>query len=130
VLEQSPAHPVAQPRGGALEAPLGFRDKVPEQQRHVAAALAQRRDPYPHDVQAIVQVATEAAVVDQAGEVDVGRRNGTKLDVPRLAAADRHDLAGLERTQQRSLQRGRRRLDVVEEQQPPVCGLDPSGPPA
>ena len=77
------------PRG---EAP----DEVPDQRLDVLRALPQRRDADREDVQAIIEVITEAVLFDHLGEVSVRRRHQTDVDFDRPSSADAHELLILE----------------------------------
>ena len=70
------------------------------QQRHVAVPVAQRRQVDGEHVEAVEQVRTEAAFLDQVRQVAVGGRDYAEIHVDRLRAAHAHDFALLEHPQQ------------------------------
>src|SRR5439155_646012 len=77
--------------------------------------LAQRRELKRHHLQAIVEVLTEAPLLDGARQITVGRRDGTHVDRPPHRAAHRPDLVLLEDAQELRLERRRHVADLVEE---------------
>src|SRR5690606_939720 len=74
------------------------------------------------DVQPVVEVLAEAAVVHLAAQVAVGGGDDAHVDPLRLDAADRLDLAVLQGAQQDRLQAGVHLADLVEEQGAAVGG--------
>ena len=94
------------------------------QLRHVLQALAQRRHPDREDVEAVVEVLAELAVLDQLDHVAVGGRDQAEVDLDRLLGADRIDLALLQRAQQLDLGVERQLADLVEEQRAAVGFLE------
>ena len=90
-------------------------DQVPDQQRDVAAPLAQARQRDRKDVQAIVEIAPEAAVPHLLGQVAVGRGDDADVDVDRARTAEALDLPLLQHAQQLRLQLERQLADLVEE---------------
>ena len=87
-----------------------------DQRRDVLAALAQRRQPDRHDVEAVEQVLAEQPLRDQLAQVAVGRGDDPEVRLDRRAAADRHELARLQHAQQAGLGLERHVADLVEEQ--------------
>ncbi|MNQ75336.1 hypothetical protein D3C85_901260 [compost metagenome] len=96
--------------------------------QHVVLALAQRRQAQRDDVQAVVEVLAELAVLGQVLQVAVGRGDQAHVDLLRLHRADPADLAFLEDAQQARLGLQRQLADLVEEQGAAVGGLDQAGP--
>ena len=90
---------------------------------HVVEALAQGRHPDGEDVQPIIEILAEAAVVDQIDQVLIGGRDQPDIDLDRLLAADGIDLAVLQGAQQLDLGFERQFADLVEEERAPI-GLD------
>ena len=72
------------------------------------------------DREPVVEVAAEAAARDLAEHVAVRGRDDAHVVPLALAAAERHDLAGLEHAQELGLQRDRQVADLVEEQRAAV----------
>jgi len=72
------------------------REEVVGEQRDVLRALPQRRDADREDVQAVVEVFTEAVPFDHLGEVPVRRRHQTDVDLDRPSPAEAHELLILE----------------------------------
>ena len=103
------AHRLAELAAVALE-------EQPRELREIVDALAQRRHADRNDVDAVVQVLAEAAVLDRLLEIDVGRRHQAEIGLDRLAAADALDLALLNRAQQLGLQVEAQVTNLVEEQ--------------
>ena len=88
---------------------------VGERQDFVAA-LAERLDREPHDIQAEIQVLAETAFADHGGQVAMRGGDDSQIDGDRLDAADRHDGALLNAAQQFGLHGQRQLADFVEEQ--------------
>ncbi len=99
-------------------------EEVQRQLRHVLEALAQRRHPDREDVEAVVEILAELAVLDQLDHVAVGGRDQAEVDLDRLLGADRIDLAFLQRAQQLDLGVERQLADLVEEQRAAVGLLE------
>jgi hypothetical protein len=97
--------------------------EVVDQDRHVVLALAQRREVDRQHVQPVHQVLAELAFRDDLGEVLVRGREDAHVDVHRLAAADRPELALLQEAQQLLLHVGAHVPDLVEEERPLVRHL-------
>ena len=97
------------------------------QRRDVVAALAQRRDADLDDVEAIEQVAAEAAGGHLDAQVAVGRGEHLDVDAARLERADAVDLSELEDAQQLGLDAERQIADLVEQQHAAVGGLEQAG---
>src|SRR5438445_1373864 len=85
-LRRRPVDPLA-------ELVVEATDEVPDEQRDVLAARAQRRHRQVYDVQPVVEVVAEAAAGDGLGEVDVRGGDDAHVDLDRAAGADPLDLA-------------------------------------
>jgi hypothetical protein len=88
----------AAPRLSRFARRLG--QEVRGQQRHVAAALAQRRQRERDAVQPVVEVLPEAALGALRPQVLVGRRHHADVDLDRTRAAHPEELARLDRAQE------------------------------
>ena len=95
-----------------------------DQQRDVVAALAQGRQHDREHVQAVVEVAAEAAVGDHRGQVAVGGGHQAHVHLDRLGAAQALELLLLQDAQQLGLQLQRDVADLVQEQRAPVRQLE------
>ena len=89
---------------------------MPDELGDVLAALAERRHADREDVEPVVEVLAEAALLDEVDEAPVGRRDQAEVDADRLPRADRVDLAVLQRAEQLDLRVGRQFADLVEEE--------------
>ena len=94
----------------------GVGEEVRGQLRDVLAALAQRRQPQPHHVEAVQQVGTEAALFHQRLQRLVGGGDHPHVDADQLAPADAEEFAFGQHPQQPGLQRRGHVADLVEEQ--------------
>src|SRR3546814_5421369 len=83
---------------------------------NVVGALAQRRQPDRHDVEAIEQILAEGALTDELAQVAVRRGDDPHVRLDRRAAADGGVLALLQHTQQPRLGLERHVADLVEKQ--------------
>ena len=95
---------------------LHQREEVPDEIGNVLGALAQRRQPQRHDVEAEKQVLAEQALLDELAQVLVGRGDDAHVGLDRCAAADRGVFALLQHAQQPGLRLHRHVADFVEEQ--------------
>ena len=86
---------------------------------NVFRALAQRRHRDRENVQTVEQILAEAPVLHRGDQVAVGGGDDAYIDLDRLAAADRVDLALLQRAQQFDLRGERQFSDLVEEERAP-----------
>ena len=84
------------------------------QSRNVFLAPAQRRQLQPDDVDAVKEVLTELALLDQRRQVAVGRGEDARTGLERLGAAQRLVGALLQDAQQLDLQGGRKVANLVE----------------
>ena len=103
-----------------------FCTKVLNEQRDVFPAIAQRRQLDLDDIQPIVEVLAEAAVLDHFRQVGVGRGHHSHVHFDRLAVADALELALLEHAQQLHLQRHGHRPHFIEEQRALVRLFEPT----
>src|SRR5262245_10058607 len=87
-----------------LDLPLHSRgeasDEMADQWLDVPRALAQRRDADREDIQAIVEIITEAVRFDHLGEVSVRRCHQTNVDPDGPSSADTHELLILENAEE------------------------------
>ena len=107
---------------------LHARDQLAHQQRNVLDALAQRCHLDGEDVEAVVQVLAEAALLDHLLEVLVGGRDDAHIGALGLIAADSLEGALLQHAQQLDLHRQRHIADFIEEQRAPVGQLEAPRP--
>ncbi len=96
---------------------------MPQQMRDVLRPRAQRRHGQRQHVQPVEQVFAELAGFRALQQIAIGRRDDAHVDLHRLAAADRLDLALLQRAQQLHLRRQRQLADLVEKQRA-AAGFD------
>ena len=87
-----------------------------DQEQHVVAALAQRRQVDGDDVEPVEEIGAEAAPPDLLLEVAIGRGDDADVHRDRLGGADRNHLPLLEHAQQLHLQRRRHLAHFVEEE--------------
>ena len=92
------------------------RKQMIDEHRDVGQPLAQRRNPQRVDVEAIVEILTEAARLDLALEIAVGGRDDARRDLDRPVAADPRHLPVFEHAKQLGLRRQRQLAHLVEEQ--------------
>ena len=100
--------------------------EIAEQQRHVGAAFAKRRDADADGFQAIEQILTETPVCHCLGQVALGRRDDAQVDAARRSAADGRQFSLLDHAQQLALYRARHAVDLVEEQRAAIGVVDPA----
>jgi hypothetical protein len=91
-----------------------------DQEGDVFAPLAERRQDEAGDVEAVVEVLTEALLGDGRHQVEVRRGDDAHVDLDRLVLADAPDLVLLDRAEQLRLEGQRRLRDLVEEERPAV----------
>ena len=82
-------------------------DEVLHQHRNVLDAFAQRRNDDGDDVQAVVEIVFEPALVHELAEVAVGRRDYADVYLLRPFGAERFDFTLLQYPKQLGLQRRR-----------------------
>ena len=111
-----------------VDAPTLFggepRQEMQRQLGHILEPVAHRRHPDREDVQPVVEVLAEPAVLDELDHVAVGRRDQAEIDLHRLLGADRIDLALLQGPQQLDLRVERQFADLVEEERTAVGFLE------
>ena len=90
--------------------------EVIDQQRNVAATLAQRRQRDVHDVEPVEQVLAEPPLRDLPVEVAVGAGDDADVERHRPGRPHRPHLAVLDDPQQLDLEQQRQLADLVEEQ--------------
>lgn len=78
------------------------------------------------DVEAVIQVFAEGALLHRGLEIDVSRRQYAHIHGNRLAAAHAFDLLFLQKTQQIGLQFHRQIADFIEKQRAAVRGFNTS----
>jgi hypothetical protein len=100
---------------------------VPEQQRDVVLACAQRRQHQRQHRDAKVQILAEGRGVDHPAQVAVRGRDQTHVDRPVLAFAQALDGARFQHAQQLRLKRERQLADLVEEDRAAVRRLERPG---
>src|SRR5581483_1733890 len=98
--------------------------EVAEEEQEVVAALAQRGQVHGHDVQTVVEVGPEAAVLDREREVAVRGRDDADVDGDGLRAPDAEELAVLEDAEELRLRSRAHLADLVEEERPLVRQLE------
>lgn len=100
---------------------------MPGQFEGVALALAQRRQLDGKLRQPVVEVFAELAIADQQGEVTVGSGDDAYIDLVRVVAAERANLAFLQHAQQLGLERQGHVADFVEQQGSAIRGIEQPG---
>ncbi len=95
-----------------------------EEHQDVFASFPQRRQLQGDDVEAVVEVAAEAALAAHGGEVRLGRGDHPAVHRDQLVGAQAFQLVLLQHPQQLDLQVQRHALDLVEEQAAAVGVLD------
>ena len=93
----------------------------------VLDALAQRRQPQRHDVEAEEQILAEQALLDQHAQILVGGGDDAHIGLDRRAAADGRVFALLQHAQQPRLRLHRHVADLVEEQRAALGLLEAAG---
>src|SRR5436305_15247410 len=94
------------------------------EERDVLPPLAQRRQRYRDDVQAIEEVLAERPFADPFFQIAVGGGDQPDVRLDRPRGAHALELALLEDAQQPGLERRRDLADLVEEERPSLGGLD------
>ena len=100
---------------GFVEAAAEILDEVADEQRHVFAAFAQRRNLNGKNVEAIVEVAAKFAVGDEAREVAIGGGDDADVDGLGAIAAEAFEFLLLQDAQEFWLELERDVADFVEE---------------
>src|SRR6185369_14503602 len=93
-------------------------------QRDVLGSFPKRRDVERHDVEAIVEIRSELALLYEAGKIATARGNHAHVDPRHRVRAHRLDLAFLQRAQQLGLNPQRHVGDFVQEKRALVRELE------
>src|SRR5262245_37231005 len=96
--------------------------------RDVLAPVAERRHGNRKHVQAVEQILPELLLVDERGQVAVGRGNQACVSAKRPSAAQAFELALLKDPQELGLELDRNLADFVEEDRPAVGELESADP--
>ena len=104
-------------------------EEVVREHEDVAAALAQRRQLDVDDVEAVVEVLAEAALLHLGGEVAVRRGDDAHVDRDGLVAADALERPLLEHAEELHLHGRRDLADLVEEERAAVGLLEAADAP-
>ena len=102
----------------------GLEQEFVVERRDVLAPLAQGRQFDAHDVEPVVEVSAELALIGQLLEILLGRCNDTAGDGNLLIRAQTFDDPLLQNAQQLDLHRHRHRLDFVEEERAALGEFD------
>ena len=102
------------------------RDERLDEEGNVLLPVAQRRQRDGDDAEAVIEVLAELSLRHEARQVRVRRRDDAHVGADRLDGADRQELALLEDAQELRLRLDRHGADLVEEDRPPVGGLEES----
>jgi hypothetical protein len=100
---------------------------VAREQRDVLAALAQGREVYLDDVEAVEEVFAEGPTPHRVVQVNVRQRREARVDAHGAAAPQTLELAPLDDAQQLGLRLGREVRDLVEHERPLVRRFEPPG---
>ena len=95
-------------------------EEVLREIRDVVLALAQGRQEDVDDVQPVVEILTEPALVHHVPKIAVGRGDDPHVDLDRFHSAETHELALLHHAQQLGLRVRRDVPDLIEEDAPLV----------
>src|SRR6185437_11243348 len=101
-----------------------FGDEELRQRRNVLLVLAQRRQVNGHDVQAVVQIFTERALLERGAQVAVGGGDQADIHFLGAGAAEAFEFALLQDAQQFDLRGHGHVADLVEEQRALVGQLE------
>ncbi len=111
---------VREPEPRLPELARRLREAVREQEPHVVAARAERREVDRDHLEAVEEVLAERPLARHRREVAVRRRHDAHRDRHRARAAEPLDLARLEEAQELHLRGERQLAHLVEEQRPAV----------
>ncbi len=100
---------------GAAETFAVFFGEVRDERRNVFGAFAQCWNVNGENVEAIVEIAAEAAGADFFGEIAIGGGDETNVNLDRVSAAEALEFALLQNAQQQNLHFLRQFTDFVEE---------------
>src|SRR5437870_2643428 len=112
----------------AIQAAGKLADEVIDERVDVLRPLTEGRYRDREDVQAVVQIVTEAAPFDHPGEVAVRGGDQTDVDVDRPCPAETLELVFLQHAQELRLQLERDLAHLVQEERATVSQLEPSDP--
>ena len=110
------------------EARVVAGDEVVDEQAHVLAAVAERRDVNREDVDAIEEVFAEAPGLHLGGEIAVRRRDDADVDLHVLGVAEAPDRLLLQDAQELHLEVERQLADLVEKERPARGLLEEAAP--
>jgi len=96
------------------------RHEIFRESGHIFPAVAQRGNQNREYVEPVIEVFAEAALARELGEVAIGGRDDTHIDLDGALGADRIDLAFLQCTQQLDLHVQPQLPDLVEEERAAV----------
>src|SRR5262249_26599092 len=117
--------------GGHLKrravAPVEARDEVLDEERHVLAPLAERRQLNGEDAPPLGEIAPDLARLDHTPEIAVRRRDYAHVETAGGGGAERSHLAVLHGPQELRLQREGQVLDLVEEERAAIRELQHAG---
>ena len=99
-------------------------EEAVREQGHVLPSLAQRRQLDHDHVQPVEEIFPKGAVVDEALQIDVRRRDDAHVDLDGIDAAQSHELALLDDPQELRLGVEGHGADLVEEDAALVCELE------
>src|ERR1043166_4563054 len=102
-------------------------DEVVHEQRNILQTFAKRRQGYVDDVQAIEEIAAEPPGLDCRGEISVGARDDTAVDLDRLDAAESPHLLVLDPAEELHLKVHRHLADLVQEDRAMIRGSEQAG---
>ena len=95
------------------------------QQRHIVAAIAQRRHQDMNDIQAVVEIFTKRALRDHLAQVAIGRGNDPDVhDATAAVGAHLLQFSCFEEPQEQALHAQRHFADLVEEDRARVRALE------
>src|SRR6516162_9883068 len=100
--------------------------EVLDQRHDVLAALAEGWEPYRADAQAVVQILAKMAVGDHRHQIPMGRSDEANVGLDRGHAAQTLEGLLLQYPQQLDLSLRRGLSDLVEQQRPALCQLQPA----
>src|SRR5262245_18657449 len=99
-----------------MRADAVLRDEKVYKWRYVIASIAQRRYLDRNDVQAIVKVFSEAALLNHRFQIAISSGNHTHVDFDRTCAADSHYFLLLQRAKEFRLHADVEVTNLIEEQ--------------
>jgi len=112
----------------AIHAAGKLADEVIDERVDVPRPLTEGRYRNREDVQAVVQIVTEAALFDHPGEVPVRGGDKTDVDVDRPCSAETLELVLLQHAKELRLQLERQLAHLVQEERATVSELETSDP--